>query len=164
MRAGTFEQRNEPYDLLRPLLLFPSQVLRSMAPLHYNVLVYLLRFAREVIAHGVSNGCAPETLAYVFSRALMRGVSHDAAAAHAATPTFAASDTASAAAVTAGAHVGGASAAAAAAAVGDEKAGASVVLASPYSDRGTRWEPTREEQESMTRIFVYLLQPATSLV
>lgn len=145
-----------------------AQVLRSMAPLHYNVLIYLLRFAREVLAHASSNGCSLEGLAYVLSRALMRGASHDTAAAHAATPAFLGGGAAPAAASggPAGSHAGpgaGASAAAAAAA-SDEKAGASLALASPFSDRGTRWEPSGEEQESMTRIFSYLLQPSTSLV
>ena len=91
----------------------------------------------------------------------MRGISHDTAAAHAAGITFAAEATA---AVPGGHGSATNSAAVPAGSVGDEKAAASVVMLSPYSDRGTRWEPTREEQENMTRIFVHLLQPSTSLV
>jgi hypothetical protein len=44
---------------------------------------------------------------------------------------------------------------------GDEGEGGSAAVGllslSPYADKGTRWEPTPDEQDAMSRIFAYLL-------
>jgi hypothetical protein len=89
---------------------------------------------------------AAESLAYVLSRALMRSVPHDSAAAHAASPSESRADTVSTPVASAS----------------DSKAAsAAVVSLSQFADKGTRWEPSREEQESMSRIFVFWLTSAS---
>ncbi len=75
----------------------------------------------------------------------MRGVPHDSAAAHAAAPSEPHADTANAPML-----VGGS----------DDK-GSVVVSLSFFADKGTRWEPTHEEQDCMTRIFVFWLTTAS---
>jgi len=66
-----------------PLEAWVQNMLRQLSALHYNVLVYLLRFGREVLACAHANGTTVEDVAYVFSRCMMRRIAHDEAAAHA---------------------------------------------------------------------------------
>jgi hypothetical protein len=153
-----------------PVEAWAGQLMRQLTALHYNVLVYLLRFGREVLAHAHANGTTVEDLAYVLSRCMMRRVTHDEAAAHAPLDPAAAA----AAAATGGASAdgggssgfaglfggrggGSGSSGGAGGSGGDEEEGAALARLSLFADKGTRWEPTREEQESMSRIFVYLL-------
>ncbi len=122
---------------------YSATVLRALSPLHANVFVYVIRLGREVLAHTANNGVVVEDLALVLSRCLMRKVAHDEAPAH--VPS------------------GGEGAATALAEGGGEEAeggGAGVSFVSLYADRGTRWEPTREEQEAMSRVLTYLLTTA----
>lgn len=159
-------------------------LLRAMAPLHYNVLVYVVRFGREVLAHAHANGASIEDLAFVLSRCMMRRIPHDEAPAHAPLDPAAGAGGAGAegGANGAGSSGGGSSgggggwfgggkgdakaaaareaAAAAGGGAGDEEEGAALARLSLYADKGTRWEPTREEQDAMTRIFTYLLTHA----
>jgi hypothetical protein len=71
-----------------PLEAWVAHMLRSLSPLHYNVLLYVVRFAREVLASSAGsgsssgNGASLDDLALVFSRALMRKWSHEEAPAH----------------------------------------------------------------------------------
>jgi hypothetical protein len=142
-----------------PLDAWCSHLLKQLSPLHYNVFVYVVRFGREVLAHGHANGVQVDDLAFVLSRCVMRRIPHDDAAAHA---SMAGSDAATAAAVAAGGSGGGGSSSTtpnAAPGGGDEAAEGSVAVGSLslYADKGTRWEPTREEQDAMTRILAYFL-------
>lgn len=163
-------------------------LLRAMAPLHYNVLVYIVRFGREVLAHAHANGASIEDLAFVLSRCMMRRIPHDEAPAHAPLDPAAgaggaggAGEGMSTGAGSSGGNSGSSSsggggwfgggkgdsksaaardASGGAGGGGDEEEGAALARLSLYADKGTRWEPTREEQDAMTRIFTYLLTHA----
>lgn len=166
-----------------PIPLFPGQellrggpaaidqwsvsLLTQLSPLRYNTLVYVIRFGREILAHASGNGVQADALAFVLSRCLMRRIPHDEAPAH-EVPAGGESG--------AGATgVGGASASSAGAGGGvgangsstpnlfdadNEASDSAVSLVNIYADRGTRWEPTREEQELMTRCVRHLLTSA----
>lgn len=147
-----------------------GQMLRNIAPLHYNVLVYLVRFGREVLAHGHANGCSNvEDLSFVLSRCMMRRIPHDEAPAHIEPASGSGSGSgasaeggASSGGSTLGGLFGGGKGGSSGSAAADEGAeeGAAIARLSLYADKGTRWEPTKEEQEMMTRIFSYLLTTA----
>jgi RhoGAP domain len=143
-----------------------AQMLRNIAPLHYNVLVYLVRFGREVLAHGHANGCSSvEDLAYVLSRCMMRRIPHDEAPAHiepAASSSAGGASGAGAAEGGGGVFGGGGGKGGGGGGANDEanEEGAAIAKLSLYADKGTRWEPTKEEQDNMTKIFVYLLTVA----
>jgi len=135
----------------------------ALPALHFNTLLYVVRFGREVLAQGAHNGAQLDSLAFVLSRCLMRKLPHDDAALHAAGGAAGEAADASAAAAAA------ASAAAFAAAGGgggggegedgdgDTEASLSLVGALVFADRGTRWEPTREQAEAMVRVTKFLL-------
>lgn len=130
---------------------YSAHILRALSPLHANVLVYIVRLGREILARAANNGVQIEDLAFSLSRAVMRKVAHDEAPAH----MPAGSDAGQAAA---------AEAAAAAASGGDVDevgTGSGVSLVSLYADKGTRWEPTSEEQDAMTKIMSHLLSQAS---
>ena len=137
-----------------------AHVLRHVAPLNYNVLVYLLRFLREVVLRdGASNGCTAESLGLVFSRAIMRRLPHDDAAAVASSGVEGATPSGAA-------QLAAASPIAAAAPTGaddDGAAGDGAILAE-FADRGTRWEPSATEQDVMTRGVAHFLSPKCRLV
>jgi len=160
-----------PTSLFPPPTFKPSQaeewlpgVLRQLSPLHYNVLVYLVRFGREALSHAADNGLNVEDLAYVLSRCCMRRIPHEEAPAHTDLGT---SDTGPGGhggpgGVAAGGGGGGGGGAGRAATGGedDEGPGSALTKLSLYADKGTRWEPTAEEQANMTRIFALLLTTA----
>ena len=164
-----------------PLEPWVGHMLRSLSALHYNVLVYLVRFGREVLAASAGasaaggNGATLEDLALVMSRACMRKWSHEEAPAHAPLPgakegSSSSSSVASGGAkgAAAGVFEGADGAASAAGGGNDDAEGGSAAVGllslSPYADKGTRWEPSPGEQEAMTRIFTYLLSPGGRLV
>lgn len=155
------DSRSIPADLI------VSHILKALAPLHYNVLIYLTRFGREVLAHGARNGCSVDDLAFVFSRCLMRRVPHDEAPAHAPLGDVAGGDASGSgsggAAAMGGSGAGGGRGGGGGSGHGgadDEDAGAAIAKLSLYADKGTRWEPTREEQEAMSRVMAALLTTA----
>lgn len=149
------DSRSIPADALA------GQILRALSPLHYNVLVYLSRFGREVLVHAHRNGTSVDDLAYVFSRCLMRRIPHDEAPAHVPLGDGGAGDSGAA---------GGAGATAPGTTGGggrggeEEDSGAAIAKLSLYADKGTRWEPTREEQEAMSRLMAALLTTANLAV
>lgn len=152
-----------------------AHLLRSLPPLRYNTLIYILRFGREVLAasgpgvQGGGNGCSLSALATVLSRACMRKLAHAEAPAHAPLPGAAGH-----AGIDAGAAVDSGGAPGIGGGGGDDDAddapgsggaGAiSMLSLSPYADRGTRWAPSPSEQDAMTRLFAYLLGPDGRLV
>lgn len=138
-----------------PIEAWVTSMLQKLWPLHYNVLIYLVRFGREVLAHAADNGLTVDDLAFVFSRCMMRRYQHDEAPAFAPYPGDDAGGSGGAAAA-----AGGGKGGAAGGGDEDEGAGSAVTKLSLYADKGTRWEPTREEQDQMTRIFALLLTTA----
>jgi inositol polyphosphate 5-phosphatase INPP5B/F len=124
--------------------LYCRATIPSLPALHFNVLLYLIRFAREVLSHASFNASIMESLAFVFSRCLFRK-------SNASDVTVGSADVAAAAA---------ASTAASSSLISgdDDEAGSSLSLVSAlvYADRATKWEPLREEQEAMVRITVFL--------
>ena len=152
--------------------------LRALSSLHFNTLVYIVRFAREVLAHSAANGTTPEDLAFVLSRCMLRRLPHDEAAAHASAVAAVAAGGAPSGGGSGGSTPHGdaatvASAAAAAAASsdaaggGDDESGPALRTGgafgtlSQYADKGTRWEPSMEEQEAMSKFMLQLLAPAS---
>jgi hypothetical protein len=129
-----------------PVEALASQILRSLTPLHYNVLVYMIRFGREILSHASTNGASVDDLAYVFSRCLMRRIPHDEAPAHAPLGDGMGSVPATNVISTSNRE--------------DEEAGAALARASLFADKGTRWEPSRDEQEIMSKLFVFYLTSA----
>ena len=142
-------------------------MLRALPPLHYNVLIYIVRFFQEVLKASVTatltGGLAPpgassaalsavalEDLAGALSRALLRRSRHEEAPLHA---HHGAARTAEGPLLEAGVGLGrlpeeggllGD--------LGEDEAG--------FSDRGTRWEPSQEEAEAMKRVTCHLLSGA----
>jgi hypothetical protein len=140
-----------------------ASLLRALSPLHYNVLVYIARFGREVLAHGAANGVQPDALALVLSRCLMRRIPHDEAPAHAVP------DSPLADAMTAGTYSGGGGGGGGGGLLGGgdgeaEDGDPAVSLVGACADKGTLWEPTREEQDAMTRVMRHLLTTASLAV
>lgn len=139
-----------------------SEMLRKLPALHYNLLVYIVRFAREILSAQHSSDRNLEGMAFELSRCLMRKIPHESAAVHAY----------NARAALAGQESGNEPPKLVRGASGssrnvlaniDEDKGA---LSSPpaYADKGTWWEPTEQEQDAMTRVMTHLLNPSTSLV
>lgn len=46
-------------------------LLDALAPVHFNVLIYIVSFLKEVLKHASANKLTPEQLAFVFSRCLV---------------------------------------------------------------------------------------------
>jgi phosphatidylinositol-bisphosphatase len=132
-----------------PLDSWCLHMFRQLAPLHYNVLVYVIRFGREILAHAGDNGLTAEDLAYSFSRVMFRRTPHDEAPAHVPIDVAGQAGNNSS---SAGSRPDSAAVAAAESTLGG--------AASFFADKGTRWEPSREEQESMTKIMAYLFTSA----
>lgn len=122
-----------------------SAMLRALTPVHYSVLVYVVRFIREVIAAGPgagwsSPGAGPsraDEIAEALSRSIMRRERHVEAPAHALHGLTTGEPRA----------------------VGDEETGATDATAD-FADGGTAWEPTSQEQEAMTMATLHLLTAA----
>jgi hypothetical protein len=141
---------------LIPLEEWTSHVLKSLIPVHYNTLVYMVRFCREVLACNDQNGVNVDDLAFVLSRSILRNVAHQDAAIHAAMHSdsdLSLSPSASDAMNPALSSVVGMM-------DDDEGTGIAVATTSLYADKGTRWEPTAEEQANMTRVTAYLIRDA----
>jgi hypothetical protein len=122
--------------------------LRALPPLHYNVLVYLVRLAREALfACGArEDPSRTDDLAFALSRAWMRAARHEEAPVHAPHGTREVLAAAAAATLLQG---GGAAA-------GSGAEGA-------FADQGTRWEPKPEEQDAMCKAVLHLLRRDTRL-
>jgi len=151
---------------------YTAHVLRALSPLHANVLVYVVRLGREVLARASVNGSAPDDLALTLSRALMRKVAHDEAPAHVPAGGEAGAggpggEGGASPGGGAGGGVGGGAGGGGGGGGGpggddaDDEGGATVALVGQYADRGTRWEPTRDEQDAMSRVMAYLLTTAS---
>jgi hypothetical protein len=125
-----------------------ATTLRALPPLHYNVLVYLVRLSREALFAGGAREDPSRTddLAFALSRAWMRGARHEEASVHAPHGTR---DALAAAAATTLLQGGGAVA-------GSGAEGS-------FADQGTRWEPKPEEQNAMCQAVLHLLKRDTKL-
>ena len=116
----------------------------SLPALHFNVLLYLIRFAREVLSNASFNSSNMESLAFVFSRCLFRKSNgSDSSIGSGDVAAAAAASTAASSSLITG---------------DDDEAGSSLSLVSAlvYADKATKWEPVREEQEAMVRITMFL--------
>ena len=124
---------------------YSSLLFRRLSAVRFNTLVYVLSVCREALSpsHAPRNGCTPETLAFVMSRACMRKVPFDSIglldgyqAPH--------DDTEG----------------------GVQEAGGAVLQGNwtahmDAADPGSNWAPTDAEQGHMTAIFVHLLTSDT---
>lgn len=117
-----------------------ASTLRGLPPLHYNVLVFLCRFAREFVAAtsnktGTTKASVVDGISLPFSRAFMRRFSHEEAPSHA----HYGQKNGEGPILEAGVGIGGKL---------PEECG---LLAEnwDFSDKSTRWEPTEEEGEAM---------------
>jgi phosphatidylinositol-bisphosphatase len=116
----------------------------SLPALHYNVLLYLIRFAREVLSNSSFNASNIESLAFVFSRCLFRkSTGSDSSIGSGDVAAAAAASIAASSSLISG---------------DDDEAGSSLSLVSAlvYADKATKWEPSREEQEAMVRVTMFL--------
>ena len=122
-----------------------AALLRALPPLHYACLVYLVRFAREVVAASPGEASRADDVAAAFSRAWMRGERFIEAPAHAA-------------------HGDTRVAMHATKAVFDNNTLDLMMetneRGADLADLGTRWEPTGEEQDAMTRASAWLINSA----
>jgi len=143
-----------------PVEVLATQLLKALAPLNYNVLVYLVRFGREVLTHAANNGTTADDLAYVFSRCMMRRVPHDEAPAHQPLGDGGVTGAGAGEGITGGGATGGGGGGGGGR-EDEEGTSAGITRFSLFADRGTRWEPTRDEQDAMTRLFVHLLTTAS---
>lgn len=161
-----------------------TSTLRALSPLHYNVLVYIVRFGREILKNAVSNGVQLESLAIVFSRCLLRKIPHDEAPAHinnslssndnlfgdtnalngnSTATSLGSLNTMTGNHSTVSGNTGTSNSSTST--IGnssspvDEDAGEPAVslLVGQYADKGTQWEPTREEQDTMTKVLRHFL-------
>lgn len=125
-----------------------ASTLRALPPLHYNVLVYLCRFAREVMAAVVSTSGFSKTsviddLSFSFSRAFMRRSMHEEGSLHA--------------------HYGPKNGEGPILETGVgigrllEEGGLLGENEGEFADKSTRWEPSEEEGEAMKKCMAALL-------
>ena len=57
-----------------------SHMLRTLSPLHYNCLLFIIAFIKEVLVHSAANGLKESSAARAFSSVLMRKRPHEDAA------------------------------------------------------------------------------------
>jgi len=130
-----------------------THTLRSLPPLHYNVLVYLCRFLREVVASAVTTGAsvtAAEELAVPFSRAIMRRTRHEEAPLHAHHGVRSGEGPV----VESGLSIGRAPE------LGSLLGESAEDDGGDFADKGTRWEPSDEEGDAMKKCAFALLTNA----
>ncbi len=125
-----------------------ASTLKALPPLHYNVLVYLCRFGREVVAAvssctGALKATVIDDLSFPFSRAFMRRSMHEEAPSHAHYGL----KNGEGPIIEAGMGVGRI----------PEEGGLLAENEGDFADKSTRWEPSEEEGEAMKKCMAALL-------
>ncbi len=59
-----------------------SSTLLRLSPMHFNTLLFMIAFIKELVRHSAQNGLTEEIAARVFSRVLLRKAPHEEAALH----------------------------------------------------------------------------------